>query len=122
MAVWKSDPALGLKILSYNLYNGGNNRLPLLANLIQSQRPDVVALQEATSRSNAESLANRLKMDLIFGEAKSGFHVAWLSRMPVLRSENHRLPALTRALLKIEVAWNGSTISLCWLLWRSDPR
>jgi len=99
-----------MKVLSYNIYNGGDDRLPLIANVIESQRPDVVALQEATSRSRAESLAGTLKMDLIFGEAKSGFHVAWLSCLPVVRSDNHRLSALTRALLEIEVAWNSSTV------------
>jgi endonuclease/exonuclease/phosphatase family metal-dependent hydrolase len=103
---------LGLKILSYNICNGGGDRLPLIASLIQSRRPDLVALQEATDRSKAESLANMLEMELAFGEAGSGFHLAWLSRLPVVRWENHRLPALTRALLEIEVVWKGTALSL----------
>ena len=53
-----------LRILSYNILAGGENRIPLIANVIQQQQPDVVALLEARSRPNAEALAQRLGMSL----------------------------------------------------------
>jgi len=42
-------------------------------------------------------------MQLVYGEANSDYAVAWLSRLPVTRSENHRLPVLDKTLLEIEV-------------------
>ncbi len=83
-----------LRILSYNILAGGENRLPLIASVIQQQQPDIVALQEARNRSNAESLAHQLDMSLTFGEAHNTNkdHVVWLSRLPVIHAENHPFP------------------------------
>lgn len=71
--------------------------------MLRAQRADVVALQEANDRGNAELLAQRLGMQLAYGEANSAYAVAWLSRLPVTRSQNHRLPVLDKTLLEIEV-------------------
>ena len=71
-----------MRILSYDIFAGGEDRLSHLARVIENQRPDAVALLEARSRSHAEKLAQQLKMELIFGEANNGLdHVAWLSRL-----------------------------------------
>jgi endonuclease/exonuclease/phosphatase family metal-dependent hydrolase len=103
-----------LRILSYTILAGGENRLPLIANVIQKQQPDVVALQEARSRSNAEALAHQLGMGFTFGEAHNTNkdHVVWLSRLPVIHTENHPLPILAKTLLEIEVLWKGMPLSL----------
>jgi exodeoxyribonuclease III len=88
-----------VRILSYNILAGGEDRLPHLARVIQDQRPDAVALLEARSRALTEELAQQLEMELIFGEANNGLdHVAWLSRLPVIRAENHRLPIFAKTL------------------------
>jgi endonuclease/exonuclease/phosphatase (EEP) superfamily protein YafD len=81
-----------LKVLSYNIREGGNNRLPGIAAIIREQQPDAVALLEATSRANALALAQDLRVQLVFGEASNGIHVAWLSRLPsvMLSSEKKR--------------------------------
>lgn len=49
-----------MKVLSYNIAEGGAGRLREIAALIGRQRPDAVALIEANSRANAEELAARL--------------------------------------------------------------
>lgn len=105
---------MALRILSYNILAGGEDRLPLIANVIQKQKPDVVALLEARSRSNAEALAKHLGMSLTLGEATNinKDHVAWLSRLPIMRTENHRLPALAKTLVEIEMLWDGTPIAL----------
>jgi len=103
---------MSLSILSYNILFGGEDRLPLIARVIEKQQPDVVALLEANSRANAEALARQLGMNLTFGEANSEFHVAWLSSLPVIRTENYRLPVLTKTLLKIEIFWEGAPLAL----------
>lgn len=53
---------MALRILSYNILAGGEDRLPFIANIIQQQQPDVAALLEARSRSNVETLAHQLSM------------------------------------------------------------
>ena len=105
---------MALRILSYNILAGGEDRIPLIANVIQKQKPDVVALLEARSRSNAEALAKQLGMSLTLGEATNinKDHVAWLSRLPIMRTENHRLPALAKTLVEIEILWDGTPIAL----------
>jgi len=39
----------------------------------------------------------------VWGEANSEFAVAWLSRLPIRRWENHRLPVLDKTLLELDV-------------------
>lgn len=101
-----------MKVLSYNILNGGQRRLHEIAGVIQRQQPDVVALLEANRRWSAMILARRLRMQLVFARANSNFHVAWLSRIPVRRSQNHRIPGLAKTLLEIEVPWDGTPIRL----------
>jgi exodeoxyribonuclease III len=103
---------VALKVLSYNILEGGGDRLPDITAVIGEQNPDVAALLEANSRPNVEILAAGLGMDLVFGEASSDAHVAWLSRLPIRRRQNHRSAALAKTLLEIEVDWNGLALGL----------
>jgi exodeoxyribonuclease III len=101
-----------LRILSYNILVGGEERLPLIARVIQRYQPDAVALLEANSQSNVEALAQQLGMEVAFGKANSEFHIAWLSRFPILCAENHRLPVLEKTLLEIDLNWEGTELAL----------
>lgn len=105
---------MALRILSYNILAGGENRIPLISSVIQKQQPDVVALLEARKLSNAEILAQELGMSLTIGEANNinQDHVLWLSRLPVLRAKNHRLPVFAKTLLEIEIRWEGAPLVL----------
>jgi exodeoxyribonuclease III len=105
---------MALRLLSYNILAGGEDRLSLIAGVIQQQHPDVVALLEARSRSNAEALAHQLGMHLTFGEANNPNkdHVIWLSCLPVIRAENHRLPVFAKTVLEIEVLWERTSVTL----------
>lgn len=103
---------MALRLLSYNILMGGEDRLPLIASVIQKQQAHVVALLEANEHSNAEALAHQLGMSLIFGEANNEFSVAWLSRYPITRMKNHRLPMLAKTLLEIEILWEGPPLTL----------
>lgn len=104
--------AMALRVLSYNIRMGGEDRLPAIANVIRRAAPDAVALLEANSRDNAEALAGELDMAMAFGEANSVFHIAWLSRLPIQRAENHRHAALQKTLLEIEVRWEDAPLRL----------
>lgn len=101
-----------MKVLSYNIAEGGAGRLREIAALIGRQRPDAVALIEANSRANAEELAARLGMALAFGEANGDYHLAWLSRTPILAMTNHRHPGLAKTLLGIEISCDDAPLQL----------
>ena len=101
-----------LRALTYNILLGGEERLPFIRDIIRSQNPDVVAIQEANVREHVASLARDLEMQLIFGEANSDFHVALLTRLPVTRSVNHRPPELEKAALEVEMQWEGQALRI----------
>jgi exodeoxyribonuclease III len=92
-----------LKVMSFNIQEGGDGRLQAIAELIRAQDADCVALLEADSLANVEALARDVHMTLTYGEANCPSAVAWLTRLPPVSSKNHRLPALAKTLLEIEV-------------------
>ena len=101
-----------LRAMTYNILVGGEERLPFIRDIIRSQNPDVVAIQEANSRDNIEALARDLELRLIFGEANSVFHMALLTRLPVVRSVNHRPLEMQKAALEVETQWNGQPLRI----------
>ena len=101
-----------MKIVSYNINMGGEDRLPLITALLRTKQPDAVTLLEANDHANAATLARELGMALAFGEANCDCHIAWLSNLPILHATNHRHPALAKTLLEIQVGWNGTTLHL----------
>jgi len=97
-----------MRIVSYNILDGGEGREALLGEVIEAQRPDVVALVEADSRDVVERLARRLKMDFV--HAPGNAHAsALLSRWPVRESINHALlyPELSKSMLEATVVDPG---------------
>jgi exodeoxyribonuclease-3 len=93
-----------LRLVTWNIWNGGEGRIEAIERVLREQDADVVALQEANDRAGVERLASSLEMELVYGEGNSEYAVAWLSRLPVVRSRNHRLPVLEKTLLEVEVA------------------
>lgn len=94
---------MALRVMSYNILLGGQDRLAGIARTIRGVGPDVVALIEANVRAHAEALAGELGMALAFGEANSDFHIAWLSRLPIRSTRNHRHAIFTKTLLEVTV-------------------
>lgn len=111
-----------MRIITYNIFYGGLERISLIAQILRDQNPDLIALQEANERSLVEQLAATLNMQLIFGVSDNIFRVAWLSRLPVSGVRKYQLPFLfqgplteftmQKTLLSLEVEWNGSPLHL----------
>ncbi len=77
-----------MRIVSYNILDGGEGRADPLAEVIEAQRADVVALVEADDLAVLERMANRFKMELL--HAPGQHHAsAILSRWPIEESINH---------------------------------
>lgn len=101
-----------LTVLSYNIALAEGARLAAIADVVEAQGADVIALLEVPRREAVAELARTLGLRCVFGVANCGAHVAWLSRLPILRAINHRHRGLAKTLLLIEVAWAGGTL---WL-------
>ena len=93
---------MALRVMTYNILEGGGERMPYVRDVIRGQNPDVIAIQEAKDRDLIESLARELDMRLVYGEANSAYNVAWLTSCLSRRSQNHRLPVLRKTLLEVE--------------------
>src|SRR5437660_10049957 len=93
-----------MRLLSYNILDGGGGRNAALLTVLQAQKPDVVALVEADDPQVVEDLAARLEMDFIHAPGNSKAS-ALLSRFPITETINHALlhPELSKSLLEATV-------------------
>jgi endonuclease/exonuclease/phosphatase family metal-dependent hydrolase len=94
-----------MRIVSYNILDGGEGRADPLAEVIEAQRPDVVALVEAEDLTVVERIAKRLKMDFVHAPGNSHASVL-MSRWTIRESINHAplRPELEKSLLQATVA------------------
>lgn len=77
-----------MRLISYNILDGGEGRADPLAEVIEAQRPDLVCLVEADDTAVLDRIAKRLNFELI--HAPGNTHAsALLSRWPVRESINH---------------------------------
>ena len=106
-----------MRVLSYNILDGGKGREQALGDVIESQRPDVVAIAEADEKDVIESLARRLNMDFILAPADKGA-VALLSRFLIRDSINHGAirPHLQKGFLEASVADSTGAPWTCCVL------
>jgi endonuclease/exonuclease/phosphatase family metal-dependent hydrolase len=90
-----------MRLISYNILEGGEGRADPLAEVIEAQRPDIVALQEADVPAVVERIARRLSMDFIIAPGRHHAS-ALLSRWPIQQTINHALlhPGLSRSFLE----------------------
>src|SRR3954467_4701123 len=85
-----TDATESMRIVSYNILDGGEGRADPLAEVIEAQRPDVVALVEATDLSVIERVARRLRFDYVQAVGRDQAS-ALLTRYTIRDSINHAL-------------------------------
>ncbi len=97
-----------MRIVSYNILDGGEGRADPIAEVIEAQRPDVVALVEAEDLAVVERIARRLKMDFVHAPGNAHGSVL-MSRWTIIESINHAplRPELEKSLLHATVATPG---------------
>lgn len=93
-----------MRLLSYNILDGGCGRNAALLSVIEAQKPDVVAIVEADDPGVVEDLATRLDMDFIHAPGNSKAS-ALLSRFAITETINHALlhPEISKSLLEATV-------------------
>jgi endonuclease/exonuclease/phosphatase family metal-dependent hydrolase len=79
-----------MRLVSYNILDGGEGRADPLAEVIEAQRADIVCLVEADNLEVIERIANRLKMDFIHAPGRKSA-AALMSRWPISKTINHGL-------------------------------
>jgi endonuclease/exonuclease/phosphatase family metal-dependent hydrolase len=122
----KPGPPTRVAVLTYNIYHGedanGGSNLDAVAGIINSLKPDLVALQEVDNKTRrakgldlTAELSRRTGMQGVFGKAMDydggGYGEAVLSRYPILEMKNNPLPhtakAEPRAALEIHIELPG---------------
>jgi endonuclease/exonuclease/phosphatase family metal-dependent hydrolase len=77
-----------VRLVSYNILNGGEGRADPLAEILVAQRADIVVLLEATNADVLDRIADRLKMD--YFHARGPEHAAAiLSGWPITETIDH---------------------------------
>lgn len=93
-----------LKIMTYNVLDGGAGREALILQVLQHARPDIVILEEVYDAPFVEQLGQALAMQPFFGEGNRRRRVALLSRLPVDAFHSHHPnPPIWRNFVEAEV-------------------
>lgn len=79
-----------MRIVSYNILNGGVGRADPVAEVLEAQNADVIVLIEADDEDVIARIAKRFNYDVIAAPG-NGHAAAALSRWPILRTVNHAL-------------------------------
>lgn len=136
-----ADNSIVIRVLSYNIKHGegvdGKVDLSRAARIIKSVSPDLVALQEVDSGTKRTAQVDQPKvlgeltgMQVVFGDnipyQGGRYGNAVLSRLPIVRTQNHRLPSFyhgeQRGLFEIEVRPPGSNFSFLFFATHLDYR
>ncbi|HTL29387.1 MAG TPA: endonuclease/exonuclease/phosphatase family protein [Tepidisphaeraceae bacterium] len=93
-----------MRLLSYNILDGGEGRADPLAEVMIAQRADIVAVVEADDVAVQERIGKRLKMDYVVGESAK-HSAACYSRWRIAESINHSAlhPDLKGSYLEVKV-------------------
>lgn len=87
------------RLLTWNIYRGGQGRAPRLARVIEACAPDLVLLQEATRPDVVEEVARLTGMSE--WRAYERQSLGFLSRSPVLQASWHRPRVCRHAFVEI---------------------
>src|SRR5271165_2829459 len=90
--------------MTYNIFLGGAGRMDAVTGVARDVAPDLLGIQEADDEQAIAHLADTLGMDYVYGKANTIHHVAFLSRFPILHSNNHPHPGILRkTMLEVHV-------------------
>lgn len=101
-----------LRVLTYNLYLGGADRLEEIYTVLAHVGANVVGLTEADDPAAVATLAEHLGLHHVWAEGSGDRHIATLSRWPILEWQIYRRPPLTQAVLETKLALPAGTISI----------
>ncbi len=80
---------MSLRVMTYNILDGGKNREAHILAVIQTANPDMVILQEVFTEEMLIFLSHSLGMNYYIGSGNKKRKVALLSKVPVLTFKSH---------------------------------
>ncbi len=80
---------MSLRVMTYNILDGGKDREKYILEVIQAARPDVVILQEVFTEELLKFLSQALKTTYYLGAGNKRRKVALLSRLPIRSFKSH---------------------------------
>lgn len=88
---------MSLRLMTYNILDGGEGREEYLLQVLQAVQPDIAILQEVFHEDLIQNLGRILKMNPFFASGNKKRRVALLSRLPVVsRQSFHPFPPIWR--------------------------
>ena len=94
-----------LKLLTYNILNGGVGREEQLFEIIRQQRADIILLQEVGTSTLVQRIASDVEAEFFIAQGNSGHHLALVSRLP-LKWQNSFHPApLAHTMLEARIEY-----------------
>ncbi len=98
-----------IKIMTYNVLDGGEDREPLIRQVLEENYPDIVFLQEVTEERLVQNLAAALEMDYFFARGNNIRHLALLSRLPIISPQSYHPFGIRCAILEAAVELDSAT-------------
>jgi len=100
---------MSLRVMTYNILDGGENRESHIQQVIQAAKPDVVILQEVFTTEFLKSLSESLDMAFYIGMGNKQRKVALLSRLPVRTFNSyHPLFPIWRNFVNAEIEYESN--------------
>ena len=76
-----------LRVVSYNVKDGGLGREALILQVLKDARADVIVMQEVYGLASVQQWAEALGMEVDFGRGNTSRHLAILSKLPIVSSQ-----------------------------------
>jgi endonuclease/exonuclease/phosphatase family metal-dependent hydrolase len=114
-AITAPPDATTLGVMTYNILAGAGPRLDAIEAVIRDGGADLVGIQEALRPDLLPLLAARLGMHHAIARSPSSWHVAALSRWPILETRVYSGPRMLRALLEVLVELPNGTRLRCFV-------
>lgn len=100
---------MSLRVMTYNILDGGENRESLICEVIKEGDPDVVILQEVFTEAFLKFLSRSLGMSYFIGSGNKRRKVALLSKLPVLSFQSyHPIFPIWRNFIDAEIEYQPS--------------
>jgi endonuclease/exonuclease/phosphatase family metal-dependent hydrolase len=79
-----------MRVLTYNILDGGIGRESFILETIEAIKPDIVMLQEVFDSTPLENFGSRLNMHYFLARGNSRRHLAIMSRFPIVEAHSYR--------------------------------
>lgn len=105
-----------VRILTYNIWVGGENRQSKITEVIRQAKPDIVALQEVNDEEFFYKLAGDLAMQPLLAHTQFGYNVGLLSALPVADWEPYSDPGVFRVgAVRAQINSPAGPLNICGL-------